>query len=319
MKELDLLKERITQLSSLLPWWVNLILAEVSFVVLYFLKSGMILLLAVPSLFLAASIIATLERDRQMREQNQLRRRQVSEQSAVTKIIVKDLMKDKYRESFLQARKQQEVEVDTEEYSNLFIVGLIVVTLIGSTVVMIKVAGKGFSEAAVEVAKVPAPQPEPAQVAAVQPRPAPQQYRQPVVKNPAPAASGRDWGSYGYSRQSSSEPQRKQDRSQIHAYERNGITYYTNSPESIDKKIKLRRKAAAEKSQKEDILSYSVIFKSGSKQFCIDAVRMKPDMLTIFINENLRMEIPVKEINYVEAWYEVNGKSRMKVLSVDDL
>lgn len=311
MKELDLLKERITQLSSLLPWWVNLILAEVSFVVLYFLKSGMILLLAVPSLFLAASIIATLERDRQMREQNQLRRRQVREQSEVTKIIVKDLMKDKYRESFLQARKQQEVD-DTEEYSNMFIVGLIVVTLIGSTVVMIKVAGKGFSEA-VELAKGPVPQPEPPRAAVVQPRPAPQQYRQPVV------ASGRDWGKYGYSRQSSSEPERKQDRSQIHAYEINGITYYTNSPESIERKIKMRRKAAAETSQKEDISSYSVILKSGSKQFCIDAVRMKPDMLTIFINKNLRMEIPVEEINYVEAWYEDGGKSRMKILSVDDL
>ncbi|MGX9727825.1 MAG: hypothetical protein ACTFAK_11050 [Candidatus Electronema sp. VV] len=316
MKELDLLKERITQLSSLLPWWVNLILAEVSFVVLYLLKSGMILLLAVPSLFLAASIIATLERDRKMREQNQLRRRQINEQSAVTKIIVKDLMKDKYRESFLQARKQQ--EVDTEKSSNLIILGLIVVTLIGSTVVMIKVAGKGFSGKA-ELASNPAPKPEPPRAAVVQPRPAPQQYRQPVVRNPVPAASGRDWGSYGYSRQSSPEPQRKQDRSQIHAYEINGITYYTNSPESIERKIKMRRKAVAETNQKEDISSYSVIFKSGSKQFCVDAVRMKPDMLTIFINEHLRMEIPVKEINYVEAWYEDGGKSRMKILSVDDL
>ena len=305
-KEKGAVMERIVWAAQLLPWWANLILAEVSFVALYLLKSGPALLLAVPGLFLAASVIATIKRDRQINEQNQQRRRQISEEGkAVTKFIVKDLMQEKYRESFLEARKEQ--EGNSEKYSSMIILGLIVITLMGSTTVMLKMMGSL------------APKPETPRVAAVQPRTAPQQ---PVVRQPVPER--RSWSQYGYSSSPPSkpayhEPERPQSgREQIHAYTTNGITHYTNSLESIEKKIRMRREAAVEKNKKDIFSSYSVIFKSGAKQFCIDAARMKPDVLTIFINEHLRMEIPVQEINYVEAWHEVDGKSRMQVLSVED-
>jgi hypothetical protein len=113
MKELELLKERMTQAGSLLPWWANLILAEVSFVTLYVLESGLLWMVLISGFFVAASIFSSLEADRQM--QKRVRMEAEEERMLVTRVVVKDLMKGKYQESFIKARKQQE-----QKYSENF-------------------------------------------------------------------------------------------------------------------------------------------------------------------------------------------------------
>lgn len=143
MKELELLKERVQQASRLLPWWANLILAEVSFVTLYLLKSDLLWMVLVSSFFVAASIVASFETERR---EHEIRRQEAEEERMpVTKIIVKDLMKEKYRESFIKAQKEPE-QLYSENYSKTMIISVIAATMIISTAIMIKIGGKLFGE-----------------------------------------------------------------------------------------------------------------------------------------------------------------------------
>lgn len=143
MKELELLKERVQQASRLLPWWANLILAEVSFVTLYLLKSGPLWMVLVSSFFVAASIVASFEAER--REQEIRRRKAQEERMPVTKIIVKDLLKEKYRESFIKVLEKPE-HLYSENYSKTVIISVIATTMIISTAIMIKIGDKLFGK-----------------------------------------------------------------------------------------------------------------------------------------------------------------------------
>lgn len=167
MKELELLKERVQQASRLLPWWANLILAEVSFVTLYLLESGLLWMVLVSSFFVAASIVANFETERR---EHKIRRREAEEERMpVTKIIVKDLMKEKYRESFIKAQKEPE-QLYSENYSKTMIIGVIAATMIISTAIMIKIGGKLLGEKE-KLAISPVPKSEPERHIPIQSRP----------------------------------------------------------------------------------------------------------------------------------------------------
>lgn len=148
------MKEHLVKAATLLPWWVNLILAEVSFVALYLLDCfyGQFI---VPALFIGASMIATAENERQRQEERRkVLEKQDDENMLVTKVILKDLMKGRYREIHQRTGIRRE-EQERPDFSKYMIIGLIGVTGIISTVIMIEVIGKGFKEG-VEIANPPA-------------------------------------------------------------------------------------------------------------------------------------------------------------------
>lgn len=158
MKELELLKERVQQASRLLPWWANLILAEVSFVTLYLLESGLLWTVLVSSFFIAASIVASFEAERQQQE---IRRREAGEERMpVTRVVVKDLMKEKYRESFIKAGEKPEQDCP-EKFSKTTLVSVAAVIMILSTAIMMRISGKLFEKnERLETSPVPQPAPE---------------------------------------------------------------------------------------------------------------------------------------------------------------
>jgi hypothetical protein len=154
MKELELLKERVQQAGRLIPWWANLILAEVSFVTLYLLESGLLWTVLISSFFIAACIVASFEAER--REQAVRQQEAGEERMPVTKLIVKDLMKEKYRESFIKVLENPKQDCP-ERFSKTIFVSVAAVSMILSTAIIMRISGNLF-EKNERLASSPVPQ-----------------------------------------------------------------------------------------------------------------------------------------------------------------
>lgn len=105
----------IISAAQILPWWVNLILAEVTFVILFVLnstRSGPLTYYGqfiIPAILLAASMIATAEADRKKQEIRRRQRKRLLEnevETPVTKFIVKDLLRGGYHEGWAKVKKK---------------------------------------------------------------------------------------------------------------------------------------------------------------------------------------------------------------------
>lgn len=322
-KNANPLKERIVWAAMLLPWWVNLIIAELSFVILYLISSGQVVQIIIPGLFAGASMISTLEADRKKREFQRLRRKQANDNNMqVTKIIVKDLMKGRYKETLIPTETKKNDAY--EKYSDELIAGIIVVTVLISTVVVMKVGFQDFRNS--KVAEMPDDRQK--------------QNPPPIVQNSAPkqveildfepeletdpVPSQKSWRGYGYSR--NDEPDREakgadfpsqRSGKHIYAFIKNGITYYTDSPANIDLQSQRQSKKGWMPEQQKPTLSYTVMMNNESRIKCKDIFRLRQGMLTLFIDNNLQMEVPEQQIKDIEERSELPGKISVRVIKPD--
>ncbi len=172
------MNEHLVRAATLLPWWINLILAEISFVALH-LMGCFYAQFIVPALFIGASMLATAENEkRRQEEMRQARAKQADDNMLVTKVILKDLMKGGYREIEQKTGMRRE-EPERPDLSKYMIIELIAVTSIGSSMIMIDEIGKE-SKKGNKQADPPAQK----TVEYIPPRPVIQPKPAPVVQKP---------------------------------------------------------------------------------------------------------------------------------------
>lgn len=320
----------IISAAQILPWWVNLILAEVTFVILFVLNStssghltyyGQFI---IPAILLAASMIATAEADRKKQEIRRRQRKRLLENEAetpVTKFIVKDLLRGGYHEGWANVKRKESenspVEEEPDTAKTVLIIGSVALSTIFSTIIVAKI-GFQSPEKIVPIAATkppyqpPAPQPQ-RNFSVPEVKQAPVQ---PQMQRPAPSM---DWSQYSYvkpkkeiEREETENYNARKREGKIYAYEKNGIMHYVDSPDKID----LSDKPKNNFPPIEELIGYKVYLKNGATRECKQVLRMRQGMLSL-IDEKIQIDTPDNEIRDIERRTRTANGIRIAVLTPD--
>ncbi len=264
----------IISAAQILPWWVNLILAEVTFVILFVLNStssgpltyyGQFI---IPAILLAASMIATAEADRKKQEIRRRQRKRLLEnevETPVTKFIVKDLLRGGYHEGWAKVKRKESenspVEEEPDTAKTVLIIGSVALSTIFSTIIVAKI-GFQSPEKIVPIAATkppyqpPAPQPQ-RNFSVPEVKQAPVQ---PQIQRPAP------------------------------------VQKWIEQPTA---KIYQSEKSSQEKSAEEQLLNYKVFMKEGWILTCNDVKRISYGIFKLTC-ENMNAEVHISKIKDME-------------------